>query len=279
MYSILFGLIAAIAWGGSDFAGGLSSRKLGAILSVFFCEAIGLVILVIALLFSHETIPPSRMIIIAFFAGAIGTTGLLLLYRSIQTGKMSIATPVSGLVAAVLPVVVGLITDGSPGPVKISGFVFALSSVWLISANNSEKISIFKQISDLKLPILSGICFGLYFVFINLVSHEATFWPMVISRSGGTLLMLSFVVFRRIKIKPPSGMIWLILINSILDITGNGAFIIAGQFGRLDIASILGSLYPGGTVLLAWFLLKEKISRTQGFGILAALTAIGLLSS
>jgi drug/metabolite transporter (DMT)-like permease len=279
LISIIFGIIAAITWGGSDFAGGLSSRKLGAIASVFLCESIGLVILIIALPFSHETFPLPNNAIISFISGAIGTSGLLMLYKSIQTGKMSIATPVSGVVAAILPVIVGFIRDGSPGPVKIFGFIFALSAVWLISANNTEKLSFFKQLSDLKLPILSGFCFGLYFILINLASHQSTVWPMVISRSGGTLLMLSFVLLKRVKIRPVKGTYGIVLLNSVLDITGNCSFIIAGQYGRMDIASILGSLYPGGTVLLAWIFLKEKINRTQGFGIVAALSAIGMLST
>ena len=278
MTSIFLGLIAAVTWGASDFAGGLSSRRIGAFTSVFFAELIGLFFVLTALWFVHEPLPPLHIFLLCMGIGAIGSFSLMLLYKSMASGQMSIATPVSGVVAAVLPVIVGLYTDGSPGPARISGFCFAIAAVWLISKNTNDRIPFFDQLASLRLPILAGLGFGLYFVLINHVTQEATLWPMVASRIGGTIFMFFFVKIGHEKLSPNRDVLWLMIINGVLDSVGNLAFILAGQQGRMDIASVLGSLYPGGTVILAWLFLKEKINLQQRIGIVAALTAIVLLA-
>jgi EamA domain-containing membrane protein RarD len=107
----------------------------------------------------------------------------------------------------------------------------------------------------------------------------ATIYPMLASRSGGTLMIFSYMLLARVswKVEDPSA--WLVVtLNGILDIGGNMFFILAGQAGRLDVAAVLSSLFPGATVILAWILLKERLTRIQWFGVLSALTAIVLMT-
>lgn len=280
MLSILFGLSSALSWGAGDFTGGIASRKTGAYRTVFYGEVIGIFVLFFVIAIFGEPIPNSRTWTFAILAGVLGTMGLILLYHSMTLGLMSIAAPVSALLAAVLPVIVGIFREGLPEWMTIIGFGFALFAVWMISQGEGGIKNIFSHLTDLKLPLLAGIGFGSYFVFMHEATNTgATIWPMVASRFGGLILITTYIFITRTSWKVTDFSAWpIITLNGILDISGNVFFILAGQAGRLDVAAVLSSLFPGSTVLLAWIFLKERLNRNQWIGILSALTAIVLMT-
>ena len=280
MLAIFFGFLSALTWGAGDFAGGLASRKLGAYRAVLYADFFGLILVAVVLGVFRESIPSASTWINSIIGGALGSVGLLFLYYSLTKGKMSIAAPVSALFAAVLPVVVGAITEGLPSLLQFIGFVIALEAVWLISRGNQTEPFRLSHLADLRLPILSGIGFGCYFIFIHYATHEtdAILWPMLSSRLAGTLLLFFVVLARREPFAVPRLAWTVVLLNATLDLGGNFFYILASRTGRLDIAAILSSLYPGSTVLLAWVLLKERIAFKQWIGIAAALIAIVLFT-
>jgi len=278
LLSILFGLSAALGWGAADFMGGLASRRTGAYRAVLYGEITGLVFLIIALIGIREPLPNLAPLGMALFAGAIGTTGLLMLFHAMENGKMSIATPVSALMAAALPVLAGSILQGFPSLLTFVGFIFSLSAIWLISREEGNHSRIFAHIGQLRLPLLAGFGFGTYFILVHEAAQQSTYWTMLASRMGGVLVMVVFMLARR-KAWQISRDAWLLVVlNSLLDIAGNGFYIFASQTGRLDVAAVLSSLYPATTVLLAAALLKERLARSQAVGILLALTAIVFLT-
>jgi len=278
LLSIIFGLSAALGWGAADFMGGLASRRTGAYRAALYGEAIGLVFIVPALYVSHESLPDLAPLAMALFAGAIGTTGLLMLFHTMERGKMSIATPVSALMAAALPVLVGTIFQGFPGYLTFLGFVISLSAIWLISREEGNHSRILSHLNELRLPLLAGIGFGTYFVLVHEAAQQSTYWTMLASRMGGVLVMVAFMLTRRKEWSVSRDVFPLIFLNGLLDIAGNGFYILASQTGRLDVAAVLSSLYPATTVLLAAILLKERLARSQAVGILLALTAIVFLT-
>ncbi|HNC09236.1 MAG TPA: DMT family transporter [Anaerolineales bacterium] len=280
MQSILLGLASALSWGAGDFTGGLAARKVGAYRSVFYAEVVGILFLFLVIALTGEDMPGTRTMLFSALAGALGTIGLMLLYHSMAVGVMSIAAPVSALLAAALPVAVGIFSEGFPGILTLIGFGFALAAVWMISQSEGGVKDILSHLSDLKLPLLAGIGFGFYFVFM----HEATrdggtlIWPMVFSRTGGLLLITMYLLVTRADWRIDFRALPIISVNGILDLGGNFFFILAGQAGRLDVASVLSSLFPGATVLLAWIILKERLNRNQWMGVVCALIAIVLLT-
>ncbi len=278
MAAIILGLTSAFAWGASDFTGGLASRKTGAYRAVFYGEALGLVILLVVAFIAAQSVPALSIWLVAMAAGALGTSGLLLLYHSMTKGLMSIATPVSALLAALLPVIIGSILERPPGLVIILGFVFALASVWFISQSESGIKDLLAHLSVIKLPLLAGVGFGLYFVLMHSATRHDTFWPMVAARIGGVLILILYMTLSHQEWIPSKSSYTLIVLNGVLDISGNLFFVLAGQAGRLDVAAVLSSLYPGSTVLLAWIVLRERLSRTQWMGIAAAFVAIVLFT-
>ncbi|NOT04714.1 MAG: EamA family transporter [Anaerolineales bacterium] len=280
MLSILFGLGAALGWGAGDFTGGLAARKTGAYRAVLYGEIVGIFVLFSAIAILGESVPNLKVWLLSMLAGAFGTIGLMLLYQAMTLGLMSIAAPVSALLAAMLPVFVGVFTEGLPKLLTLIGFGFALFAVWMVSQGEGSVTDIFSHLTDLKLPLLAGIGFGLYFVVMHeATSTGATIWPMVASRSGGMILITVYMLITRASWRVEDSSAWpMITINGILDISGNLFFILAGQSGRLDVAAVLSSLFPGATVVLAWIFLKERLTRNQWVGIGSALIAIVLMT-
>lgn len=277
MISVLWGLLSALSWGGADFAGGLSSRRIGAYRAVFYCETVGLVLLVAAIPFVEEPAASWTDLLLALAAGLIGSFSLMLLYKSMIHGKMSIAMPVSALLAATIPIFIGAFAEGLPGATQLIGFMVALAAVWLISQESGSKPRI-ERWANLRLPFLSGLGIGLYFVLLHQASQQTTLWPMLAARIGGVICQSIFIIMRRESLRV-NRTIWpMIAANAGLDVVGNLFYVLAGQAGRMDVAAVISSLYPGATVFLAWLFLKEHISRWQAVGILFALVAISLMT-
>jgi drug/metabolite transporter (DMT)-like permease len=278
LLSVFFGLISALGWGAADFTGGLASRKSSPYQVLLLSEVAGIFPLLLAALGVREQVPVLSDWLWAAVASALGTFGLLLLYRALASGIMTIAAPVSALLAAVVPVLVGALTQGFPGVWTMFGFVLAFSSIWIISQNGDGR-DVRLNLQALKLPFLSGLFFGVYFVLIHQATRQALFWPLVGARLAGTMIMGVYALLLRGPLLPVPAIRPLVILGGILDVSGNLFYVLAAQTGRLDVAAVLGSLYPASTVLLAALVLKEKISRLQFGGIILAFTAITLLAT
>jgi len=161
------------------------------------------------------------------------------------------------------------------------GFATALVAVWLIAGGEGNvELKIAKLTpKDLFYPVLAGIGFGFFFICIDQVSEEATFWPLVAARLASISTLLLAMLFMS-RLRPSySSAAWLpILLAGIFDAGGNIFFALASGVGRLDIVSVLGSLYPAATVLLAWFILHERLTRRQWAGVVLALFAVVLIA-
>ncbi len=276
MLSILYGLFSAVTWGAADFTGGLASRKAPYFQVVGITWLLGLVIMPLAAIIAGEPLMPLMDWVWCMLAGGFGFTGIMILYRALATGMMSVAAAVSAVMAAVLPVFVGTIVQGFPGWITVLGFAFALAAVWLITIGDGQNKHV--RWREVRLPLLAGVGFGVYFILVNRGSQTSIFWPMVATRLTGCLVLSAFMFVKRSAWTSPSKAMPLILINFVLDNMGTLAFILAGQTGRLDIAAVLSSLYPGITIILAWLLLKERMAWVQWVGIALALCAIVLFA-
>lgn len=278
MLSILYGLLAAVGWGSSDFVGGLASRRVGAYQAVLFTEGVGLFVLLPAAFIFGEPVISWQELAWCATAGALGVTGLGLLFQAFKDGQMSLVAPVSAVTAAVLPIVVGFFTVGAPKPAQLGGFALALAAVWLISYQPQKEGKMQLRLADLVLPLLAGAGFGLYFILFNKGSQNAVIWPMVAGRSAGIVALGSLTLLQGQRLLPSGGAWGLLALNFALDLGATVMYILAGQAGRMDIAAVLTSLYPGLTILLAWLILKERINRPQQAGIILALAAIALIA-
>ena len=274
-YSAVFlGLVSAVTWGAGDFSGGMAVKRTNPYGVVIAAHSLSLVLLVALGIITGEPIPPLHDWLWGGAAGIGGCIGLTLLYSALATGQMSIAAPVSALVAASLPVLVGVFSEKLPGWGVLTGFVFALTAVWLISGG----VGLNLQPEKIRLPILAGIGFGLFFIFLHQGSSSSIFWTLVATRIASISSLLIFSIITRQPWIPSRDSWFPIFMSSLLDSAGNAFYALSARIGRMDVAAVLGSLYPGSTVLLAWFILKERVSPLQMVGILIALAAIVLIT-
>lgn len=269
---IALSLAAALTWGAGDFSGGFASKRTNAFGVVIVAHAFSLSLLLLAVWVLSEPLPPLETWLWGGLAGLVGGFGLMLLYRALAGGQMSVAAPVSALVAAGIPVIFAALTDGLPSWWVMSGFALAMAAIWLVSGGSARF-----RLADLRLPLVAGVLFGMFFLTLHRASATSVLYPQIAVRlaSISSLLFFSFLARQPIAVARES--LLPILLSGLMDTLGNGAYMLATQLGRVDVAAVLGSLYPGATVLLAWVLLREHINRQQVIGILAALVAIVLI--
>jgi len=278
LLSVIYGILSAATWGAADFVGGLASKRTSPYRVLFLAEIAGLIPFIVLALLLHERFPSWGDMLLGAGSSLIGLSGLLLLYRALAVGQMTIAAPVSALFAAIIPVIFGFFTLGAPSPATMIGFGLAFLAVWLISQTDMTPLLGLRSFADLRLPLLSGLFFGLYFLVIHRATLNAFFWPLVSARFAGFVMFGLFALITRQPALPPREVWGMCVINGVIDIGGNGFYVLAAQAGRLDVAAVLGALYPASTVLLAWIVLKERINWLQGFGMLLAFVAIILFT-
>jgi len=273
--TVLFGLSASLSWGTGDFSGGLASRRAHVFSVVLAAYLVRLLLLPVLALAWSEPLPSWRDALWGASAGLVGTLGLTAFYRSLAIGRMGINAPITAVLAASLPIIFTAFTQGLPRPLQLAGFVLALLAVALVSRPARAS----GRPEGLGLALLGGLGFGSFFILIGQVSAHAIFWPLMAARLTSLLFMIVFMRIRGEQMLPKKSVFPLILIAGALDVAGNVFFILAAHAGRLDVASILSSLYPAVTVLLAAIILRERVSRIQAVGIALALGAILLISA
>jgi drug/metabolite transporter (DMT)-like permease len=273
--NLLFGLGASLSWGAGDFSGGLASRRANVFSVVVAAHATGLVLLIALALLQSEPFPSTLDLVWGGTAGLAGAVGLAAFYRALAIGRMGINAPITAVLAATIPVLFSAFLEGLPSPLQLAGFALALIAVWLISRPEGTT----GRPAGLGLALLAGLGFGAFLVLIGQVSTTAIFWPLAAARLASFLFMLAILLISRQEVLPKKTVLPLVLLAGTLDVAGNTFFVLAAHTGRLDVSSILSSLYPAVTVLLAAIVLRERVTRLQAIGILVALVAIPLISA
>ena len=272
--TIIFGLAASLCWGSGDFSGGLASRRADASSVVLADYGIGSVLLVILALLWREPLPHLSDMLWGGLAGLAGVLGLLAFYTALSKGKMGIVAPVSAVLTATLPVLFSAFTAGLPTLLQLVGLALALLAIGLIS-RPERAIGAPK---GLGLALLAGCGFGCFFILISRVNPAATFWPLAVARLTAVVVLLVMVRLRRKPISLGRAEAPLVTLAGILGAVGNAFFLLAAHSGRLDVATILSSLYPAATVGLSALVLRERATGIQAVGILLVLLAVPMIS-
>jgi drug/metabolite transporter (DMT)-like permease len=276
LLSILYGIASAASWGAADFIGGLASKRTSPFRVIFMGELAGVIPFLVLAFLTSEALPPFKELLWSSIASLLGLGGLIFLYRSLASGQMTIAAPVSAVFSALIPILYSILTEGLPSWPTLLGFGLAFLAIWFISQTNGTDVHL--SLSDLRLPLTSGLFFGFYFIAIHQATLTGFFWPLVSTRVTGLIALGCILLATRQPVFPPRDLWGPVIWNGILDTGGNAFYVLAARTGRLDVAAVLGALYPATTVLLAWILLKEKITPLQTLGIVLAFGAITLMT-
>ncbi len=274
--ALIFGLSSAITWGAGDFSGGLATKQSPGLTVIFFSQLTGGILLTVLAHLLGEPFPGPSALAAGALAGIFGMLGLTALYRGLALGRMGIVASLSAVVAALVPVGFAFFSEGAPRPLQIAGFAAALSAVWCLTASNGRS-GIDRQ--EIMLSLAAGGGFGLFFILIDQAGREAILWPLAAARVASLALLGTFFTFTRRLALPAWRRLPIIILAGVLDTAGNALFALAAQIGRLDVAAVLSSLYPLSTVLLARFILKERLHRRQWAGVLAAVMALVLVAA
>jgi drug/metabolite transporter (DMT)-like permease len=273
------GLLSAASWGGSDFIGSLGARRAPVLLVVASGHLVSLLVLLAVCLGTHLILPGRHDLLFAAIGGFEGAIALALFYRALAMGAMGLTAALTGLLTALVPVLFSLLHDGLPTPVTAVGLAMGLAAIWLIThspAANETKAA--GTPPGALLPAaLAGLGFGTQLILFKFASGGGILWIMTSARAAGVAAMLVVLLVMPPKVVWRGFWLFGILAGS-LDTVGNLFYIQTTRVGRLDVAAMVCSLYPAGTILLAAFVLQEWPTRRQFAGIALALAAVALLS-
>ena len=270
------GLVSAASWGGSDFVGGMGARRAPALLVVASGHIISFLILLTYCLGIRLALPSSHYLLYALIGGFEGSVALAIFYRALAMGAMGLTAALTGLLTALVPVVFSMFVDGLPSLPTALGLAAGLAAIWLITHSPSKEGPASPP-AALMLGALAGTGFGAQLILFKMASGGGLLWTMTSARAAGSVAMILVIL-----VKPPKGPwrgFWQTgILAGLLDTVGNLFYIRATQIGRLDVAAVVCSLYPAGTILLAALVLRERPTRRQMAGMAVALGAVMLLS-
>jgi drug/metabolite transporter (DMT)-like permease len=276
--AVVLALGSAVVYGASDFLGGLASRRASVFGVVALSQLGGLVALLALLPWLGGPVTTADLGWGAA-AGLVGATGLVVFFRALSRGVMSVIAPVTAVTAAAVPVLAGLLSGNRIGPWAGAGILLALIAVVLVSAEGGLTSLRSARPASLTAPLVAGTAFGLFFVLLDRTSAVAGLTPLVAARLASVLLVVVVALAGRQPLRVSRAALPLVLTSGVGDMTANALFLLATQQdGQLAITGVLASLYPVSTVVLAQGLLRERLVGAQLGGLGAAVTAVVLIT-
>jgi uncharacterized membrane protein len=267
-------LAAAVSWGVGDFLGGLKSRSLNPVAILIVAQPIGLTLLGLWVAIRGQG-PPGSEVLWACLAAVLGTTGLIAFYKGMAAGALSIVAPIAGAGAAI-PVIWGLAGGDRPSGYQELGFAAALVGVVLASFERRPEAA--RLAAGVGWAAIAMLAFGGYYIPMHAASHGDFLWAAFVFRLTSTTLIAAAWLVLRPRSARRADLPVLASIG-VLDTGGNVFFAAASTKGLVSVVSILASLYPVVTVLLARAVLHERVYRSQELGIALALAGIVLISA
>jgi drug/metabolite transporter (DMT)-like permease len=274
--AILLSLLAALSYGLADFCGGLASKR-GSAWGVALLGALTGAVLV----FSASLLPggdPTPSDLWWGAAAGIGNGfGTAFLYRGLATGRMGVVAPVSGVGAAVIPVVVGVLLGERPTALVWLGILLALPAIWLVAREPSGPSA--ASPGGVVDGTLAGLGFGFLFVALAQLSEEAGLLPLALSQVVASVVIVLVATLLRQSWRPGGQAALGGILAGVLSVAATVCFLFATREGYLSVTSVLTSLYPAVTVMLAASVLREHVHRAQAVGLVLCAVAVSLVAA
>jgi drug/metabolite transporter (DMT)-like permease len=276
--AVVLGLLVAVTYGSGDFLGGMASKRNAAIVVVAVSQAFGLVAMAAVVALDRGARPIGHDVLAGGAAGAIGLVGVVLLYRGLAQGSMSVVAPITAVGAAVVPFTWGIVRGDRPSSPALAGVAVALLAVALVSRSDAANERPASR-DDLVLATGAGIAFGTVFVLLGLTHASSGMWPVLAARIASVTIVMTGVAVSGRPLRIDRGTGAIVIAAGILDAGANALYVLATREGLLSLVSVLSALYPAATVVLARVVLRERMGRLQLAGIALALTGVGLIAA
>ncbi|MGH2698624.1 MAG: EamA family transporter [Actinomycetota bacterium] len=283
---VVLALGSAIAYGVSDFTGGVLSKRAHVFTVILLSQLVSSAILILVLPFWDGSFS-WRAVQWGAVAGIAGMAGASLLYRGPAIGRMGVVAPITAVLAAAIPLSFGLAFGERPGSVALVGVVVGLAAVVLISSSpepasagtetppTASRRSGGRGVAE---ALGAGAGFGLFFILLERTPRDSGLWPLIGTRISMVASVALLVAIAGALFRPTRGMgrslVWLGFINLGADLL----FLLATRTGLLSLVAVITSLYPAATVALARVYLNERMVRQQMFGILCAALSVTLIA-
>lgn len=276
----LLALLSAVCYGVSDFSGGIAARRVPATAVVLVSNVFSLALAVLAVAFLAGSTFSAGDVAWGAAAGAVGLLGVVLLYRGLAIGPMSVVAPLTAVLSAVVPVVVGVIRGERPGGVALVGVVLALPAMALIGREPRGRGAALLSRGALLSALCAGVSFGGFYVLLAQTGADGGAWPLVGQRGASVVILLGLaaVAATRGRSASPRGALRLAVAAGATDFAANLAYVLATHRGLLALVAVISSLYPATTLLLARGLLSERLGRQQAAGLALAAAAVALIA-
>jgi drug/metabolite transporter (DMT)-like permease len=275
--AILLGLGAALTYGAADFMGGLATKRSNEFAVVVWSQVFGSALLLAALPFFLDVPFTLEAFAWGMGSGVGGGLGVLLLYRGLALGRMSVVAPTTGVIAAVVPVLAGLLLGERPSALSLIGVVVALIAVTLVSAS-PDHAGGRQGYSGIREAVGAGLGFGAFFILLSLAGADSGLWPLIGTRTASLGIVTLIALATSRELRPTRGSVRLIAGAGILDVGANLLFLAATRVGLLSLVAVLTSMYPGATVVLARFVLHERLHRLQLVGLVCSALGVALIA-
>jgi drug/metabolite transporter (DMT)-like permease len=271
---IVAGLLGALSFGGGDFAGASAARRAGALLAVAGAHGIGLVALLVALAVIRPPAPGADAVAFGTVAGIAGVVGLAALYRGMSVGSMGLVTALAGAGSLLLPLAVGALRGDPVAPLQLVGVGCAAGAA--AAASGASRGELGRR--ALALAGLAAVGFGAWYVLIDLAAAaDDWLWALVFSRAASAAIATAVVAVRGFD---RASVPWAILVVAgLLDVGGNVLFVLARDAIPIGLAAALVGLYPIVTMLLARFVIGERLPALGLVGVVLAVLGILLISA
>jgi drug/metabolite transporter (DMT)-like permease len=266
MIAVLLALLGAAAYGVSDFIGGIFGKRASP-WAVAATGGVGGAGVALLLTVANPGSPTGADLAWGAAAGIGNGTGTAFLYRGLSSGRMGVVAPVSGVLAVILPVVVGVATGERPGALVWLGIVSAVPAIWLVAREPSTGPASLPGGSGLRDGVLAGLGFGALFTCLGQVPEDAGFSPLVLNQLVGVVVIAIAASLLHAPWLPRTRASWGGALAGVLGGVATTAFLLATHHGLLSVSAVLTSLYPAFTVLLAAVVLREQVHRAQAWGL------------
>ena len=278
--AILLALVSALAYGVSDFVGGILARRVSAWSVAVVANASATVCTALVAL-AVPGDPAGRDFAWGALAGVATGAGTGFLYRGFAAGRMGVVAPVSAVGAAIVPVLAGFVGgERFALPVWV-GITAALPGIWLVASVPEEhrtesRAGLAEGLVD---GLLAGLGFGVLFAVLGQIPDSAGLWPLTLSQAVSVpAVVLLAVALRSAWVPRGKPVRWAVLAGP-LGALATWSFLASTQLGYLTISGVLTSLYPATTVLLAAVVLHERVHRAQGVGLGLCAVAVALVAA
>jgi drug/metabolite transporter (DMT)-like permease len=283
---VLVGMASALVFGSADFLGGLASKRISPIRVTAIAAAVGLGVL----LLSYPVIGGAwswSAVVLGGLSGVAGALAISLLYACLAIGPMSILSPLTAVVSAIVPAAVGIASGDTFGPLGYTALGLALVAVVLVGFVR-EKSAVRPSLRGILMATGSGICIGLFLIIIALTPSDSGIVPLIMNRGVNAIIMAASIgvlalLARRRSTPGPRANGWrpglrLAIACGIVDAVANAGLLLGVRIGDLSVIAVLTALYPAGTIILAAVILKERIAIVQYIGLGLAIAAGAMLA-